>query len=100
MRCSNCGIDNATDARFCNQCATPLNRACPKCAHLNASDAKFCSQCAVALGEKDELAPMLRRHLSRAVRFSGLKSKTLLSPPMASARPSPRCLPISKDRPN
>jgi adenylate cyclase len=42
--------DNAADARFCNQCATPLNRACPKCAHLNAPDAKFCSQCAVAVG--------------------------------------------------
>src|SRR6266851_10511143 len=42
--------DNAADARFCNQCATPLNRVCPKCAHLNAPDAKFCSQCAVAVG--------------------------------------------------
>jgi class 3 adenylate cyclase len=50
MRCTKCGTDNAADARFCNQCATPLNRACPKCAHLNAPDAKFCSQCAVVLG--------------------------------------------------
>jgi class 3 adenylate cyclase/predicted ATPase len=50
MHCTKCGTDNAADARFCNQCATPLNRACPKCAHLNAPDAKFCSQCAVALG--------------------------------------------------
>jgi hypothetical protein len=45
-----CGTDNAANARFCNQCATPLNRACPKCAHLNAPEAHFCSQCAVALG--------------------------------------------------
>src|SRR5216684_7595977 len=50
MRCTKCGTDNAADARFCNQCATPLNRVCPKCAHLNAPDAKFCSQCAVAVG--------------------------------------------------
>src|ERR1700687_4511682 len=50
LRCKKCGTDNAADARFCNQCATPLNRACPKCAHLNAPDAKFCSQCAIALG--------------------------------------------------
>ena len=49
MRCSKCGADNAADARFCNQCATPLPRACPKCARLNAPDAKFCSQCAAAL---------------------------------------------------
>jgi hypothetical protein len=50
MRCTKCGTDNAADARFCNQCATPLNRACPKCTHPNAPDAKFCAQCAAALG--------------------------------------------------
>src|SRR5271169_494682 len=50
MRCTKCGTDNAADARFCNQCATPLARGCPKCAHLNAADAKFCSQCAAAPG--------------------------------------------------
>jgi len=52
MRCTKCGTDNAADARFCNQCATPLNRACPKCAHPNAADAKFCAQCAAALGRQ------------------------------------------------
>ena len=50
MRCTKCGIDNAADARFCNQCVTPLSRACPKCARLNAPEAKFCTQCAAALG--------------------------------------------------
>ena len=49
MRCAKCGTDNAADARFCNQCATPLSRACPKCARLNAPDAKFCAQCAAPL---------------------------------------------------
>jgi class 3 adenylate cyclase/tetratricopeptide (TPR) repeat protein len=49
MRCSKCEIDNAADARFCNQCATPLSRECPKCARLNAPDAKFCAECAEAL---------------------------------------------------
>jgi zinc-ribbon domain len=39
MRCTKCGTENAAGARFCNQCATPLSRACPKCAHLNAPDA-------------------------------------------------------------
>jgi class 3 adenylate cyclase/tetratricopeptide (TPR) repeat protein len=50
MRCTKCGTDNAADAKFCNQCASPLPRACPQCAHHNAADAKFCSQCAAALG--------------------------------------------------
>ena len=49
MRCTNCGIENAAEARFCNQCATPLSRTCPKCAHPNAPDAKFCADCAAPL---------------------------------------------------
>jgi predicted ATPase/class 3 adenylate cyclase len=52
MRCTKCGSDNAVDARFCNQCGLPLNRACPQCAHLNGSGAKFCAQCGVALGAR------------------------------------------------
>jgi hypothetical protein len=49
MRCTKCGIENAADAKFCNQCAVPLSRACPECAHLNAPDATFCAECAEAL---------------------------------------------------
>src|SRR5579863_8561496 len=56
MRCTNCRSDNAADARFCNQCATPLERACPRCAHLNAPDAKFCAQCAAALAVQAAVA--------------------------------------------
>jgi class 3 adenylate cyclase/tetratricopeptide (TPR) repeat protein len=48
-RCTNCGIENAAEARFCNQCATPLSRICPKCTHPNAPDAKFCDECAAPL---------------------------------------------------
>ena len=46
MRCAKCGTENASETRFCNQCATPLNRPCPKCAYENAPEAKFCGQCA------------------------------------------------------
>ena len=44
-----CGADNAAGSRFCNQCATPLSRACPKCARANPPDAKFCAECAEPL---------------------------------------------------
>jgi hypothetical protein len=57
MRCTKCGSDNAAEARFCNQCATPLNRACPQCAHRNAPGAKFCAQCAAALAGHAASAP-------------------------------------------
>jgi class 3 adenylate cyclase len=49
MRCSNCGANNAADARFCNQCAAALRKRCPKCAFDNGPEARFCSQCATSL---------------------------------------------------
>src|SRR5882672_7269888 len=49
MRCSKCGTDNAAGSRFCNQCATSLNKLCPKCSSDNAPEAKFCAQCAAPL---------------------------------------------------
>jgi class 3 adenylate cyclase/tetratricopeptide (TPR) repeat protein len=52
VRCTKCGIENAADSRFCNQCATPLSRVCPKCARQNAPDAKFCSECAEPLSAR------------------------------------------------
>ena len=73
MRCSKCGTDNAEDARFCNQCATALNKRCPKCGGENAPQAKFCSQCAAPFGpfEPAPSSPELheeikgeRRHLT------------------------------------
>src|ERR1700681_849421 len=55
MRCSKCGTDNAAGSRFCNQCATSLNKLCPKCASGNAPEARFCAQCAAPL---DGAAPI------------------------------------------
>ena len=49
MRCSNCGTDNAAGSRFCNQCATPVNKCCAKCAFENTPEARFCAQCAAPL---------------------------------------------------
>jgi uncharacterized membrane protein YvbJ len=45
VRCSSCGIDNVEGARFCNHCATPLDKECPSCGFGNGPDARFCSQC-------------------------------------------------------
>jgi class 3 adenylate cyclase len=86
MLCAKCNCDNTADARYCNQCAALLNRACPECAHPNAPDAKFCSQCAVALDTtgpirtKAEVADSPtgeRRHLT--VLFCDLAGSTAIS---------------------
>ncbi|WP_239482962.1 zinc-ribbon domain-containing protein [Paraburkholderia sp. C35] len=44
--CPKCGAANATEARFCSQCATSLvPRSCASCSQALAHDAKFCGQC-------------------------------------------------------
>src|SRR6516165_4202053 len=74
VRCSKCGVENAENSRFCDQCATPLKKRCPKCSFDNAPAARFCSQCAMALesiipSERDESSLLSdiageRRHLT------------------------------------
>ncbi len=49
MLCVRCGFENPVDARYCAQCATPLQPLCPACGHEVASSAKFCSECGVSL---------------------------------------------------
>jgi class 3 adenylate cyclase/tetratricopeptide (TPR) repeat protein len=85
MRCSKCGMDNVSNARFCNQCATPLVRRCPNCAFKNSLEAKFCSQCATALetGEAPRVTQPAgaltgeRRHLT--ILFCDLVGSTTLA---------------------
>ena len=46
MKCSKCGHENRTGAKFCEECATPLARVCAKCGVQLSPSAKFCSECA------------------------------------------------------
>src|SRR5262245_56740535 len=46
MRCSKCGHDNRTGAKFCELCATPLARTCASCGTQLSPIAKFCPECA------------------------------------------------------
>jgi len=82
MRCSNCAADNATEARFCNQCGSALNRRCPRCAFENGPQARFCNQCGTALDptadpEPREGAAGERRHLT--VLFCDLVGSTKIA---------------------
>ena len=49
MVCSSCGAANSEEARFCNECGTPLALACPSCGHPYRSGQKFCEQCGTSL---------------------------------------------------
>ena len=45
MKCPKCRHENAPEAKFCEECATPLSRACIDCGSQVSFTAKFCSQC-------------------------------------------------------
>ncbi len=63
--CTACGHANASSAKFCARCGSPLVRACPVCEHTVEPDALFCSNCGAALA--DTSRPEEERGLSRYV---------------------------------
>ena len=50
MRCPRCQHENEAGAKFCEECATPLARACAKCGRPLSPTAKFCPECAHPTG--------------------------------------------------
>src|SRR5215831_1869646 len=46
MKCPKCRHENEESANFCEECATPLGRACAKCGRPLSPTAKFCLGCA------------------------------------------------------
>jgi Double zinc ribbon len=51
MQCVRCHHENRPGAKFCEECATPLARACTNCGAPLAPTAKFCSECAHPAGQ-------------------------------------------------
>ena len=45
MHCASCGSDNPEGAKFCIECAAPLQKRCPSCGAVNLPRAKFCAEC-------------------------------------------------------
>jgi hypothetical protein len=58
MKCPNCGTENRSGARFCQQCAKPLPaeaaeaaQVCPSCGARIRSGSLFCKQCGASLAQ-------------------------------------------------
>src|SRR5262250_1297083 len=45
MECPSCRHDNDIEAKFCEQCAAPLTKACANCGSPASRTAKFCAEC-------------------------------------------------------
>ena len=50
MQCPRCHHENETGAKFCEECAAPLARACAQCGRQLSPTAKFCPECAHPTG--------------------------------------------------
>jgi class 3 adenylate cyclase/tetratricopeptide (TPR) repeat protein len=50
MQCPRCQHENEAGAKFCEECAAPLARACAKCGRPLSPTAKFCPECAYPTG--------------------------------------------------
>jgi class 3 adenylate cyclase len=45
MKCPGCEHENAAEAKFCEQCGSPMARVCVHCGSYASSAASFCHQC-------------------------------------------------------
>ena len=57
MKCAKCGAENREGAKFCNECAAPLEASCPRCTSKNKPGAKFCDECGTSLGSSAPASP-------------------------------------------
>ena len=53
MKCPKCRHENEEGAKFCEECAAPLGRACGKCGRSLSPTAKFCPECAHPTGQTE-----------------------------------------------
>ena len=83
MKCHRCEHENEAGAKFCEECAAPLARACAKCGRRLSATAKFCPECAHPTGLSAAPPPAQRfgspesytpKHLAERI----LTSKTAL----------------------
>jgi class 3 adenylate cyclase/tetratricopeptide (TPR) repeat protein len=83
MKCPRCEHENEAGAKFCEECAAPLARACAKCGRQLSPTAKFCPECARPTGLSAAPPPAQRfgspesytpKHLAERI----LTSKTAL----------------------
>jgi class 3 adenylate cyclase/tetratricopeptide (TPR) repeat protein len=59
MRCAQCQHGNRPQAKFCEECGTPLARSCPKCGTALSPSGKFCPECGHPVGGASEAPPRL-----------------------------------------
>jgi class 3 adenylate cyclase len=54
MKCPKCQHENPEEAKFCIECATPMEFHCPNCGAITPATGKFCMECAYDLRKPKE----------------------------------------------
>jgi len=65
MICPTCTFENPSDAKFCQNCGSTLERKCLNCGTINAASAKFCKQCGNRLDTKPGVDSLTREQERR-----------------------------------
>ena len=79
MNCPRCQHDNEAGAKFCEECAAPLARACTECGRPLSPTAKFCPECAHPTGLSAAPPPAQRFNSPEAYTPKHLAEKILTS---------------------
>jgi class 3 adenylate cyclase/tetratricopeptide (TPR) repeat protein len=58
MKCPKCQHDNPDDAKFCIECASPMEFHCPNCGAITPATGKFCKECAYDLRKPKKARPI------------------------------------------
>ncbi|MBM3181269.1 MAG: zinc-ribbon domain-containing protein [Chloroflexi bacterium] len=74
MKCKNCGFENRSSVKFCEECGQALDKpariesavkhegmTCPSCGRANRPDVKFCEECGQALDKPVRVASAAKR---------------------------------------
>ena len=94
MQCPRCQHANEAGAKFCEECAAPLGRACAQCGRPLSPTAKFCPECAhpalpsTAPSPTPPVAPdaYTPKHLADRILVSGPPSRASASRSRCSSR--------------
>src|SRR6266511_3165029 len=85
MQCPSCGSDNPEGAKFCIECAAPLQKRCPSCGAVNLPRAKFCAECGSPLAAQPQPPVSSSRFQVSGFKFKVANPQSLTPNPQAEA---------------
>ena len=79
MQCPKCQFENPEDAKFCIECANPMEFRCPNCGIITPATGKFCKECGCDLKKPKEEAPPINYSEPQSYTPKHLTNKILTS---------------------